>query len=297
GLRYIIIGDLHGNFSAFDKIIKSLIKSKILNEKLIISKNYKLIGLGDYIDRGEKSLEVILTLMLLKILNPEQVILLRGNHEDQSIFDYYGFGSELIKKLDNTGKDFSDNFDKFFKFLPCGYFIKIAEDKFFQFNHAGFTTFKLEENFLASNKKFFKFNNMKWNQFLWNDLEIFKELYIRLSSRGRGYVWSHTSALNEMSKFNILAKFGGHQHALPKDGIEDSEKSDGFICLVKNKEKTKPYIYNLMSGSICFNESYNIAYFPSYLELHIDEKGWDVFGYVQRSLSEGFEKVDIKTVY
>lgn len=57
---------------------------------------------GDFVDRGAHQLEAIGVLLALKVLYPEQVWLIRGNHEDRSMNERYGFREECDRKL---GKD------------------------------------------------------------------------------------------------------------------------------------------------------------------------------------------------
>jgi len=76
----IVVGDLHGD-------LKSL--EHILNESSFIEKASKkeeihIIFLGDYGDRGFRSPEVYFIVLSLKLLFPERVILLQGNHEGPS---------------------------------------------------------------------------------------------------------------------------------------------------------------------------------------------------------------------
>ena len=62
--------------------------------KNYIKKKKKLIFLGDYVDRGPHSIETITLLFLLKLKNPENIYLLRGNHETRKLTQNYGFFME-----------------------------------------------------------------------------------------------------------------------------------------------------------------------------------------------------------
>jgi protein phosphatase len=73
----LVIGDLHGDIESLLKILE---KSKFLN-RMQRNKDATLIFLGDYGDRGAHSTELYYTVLRLKLVFPEQVILLRGNHE------------------------------------------------------------------------------------------------------------------------------------------------------------------------------------------------------------------------
>jgi hypothetical protein len=72
---FYIIGDLHGDKNAFVAFFEKI--QFLKNHK----KDIKLIFLGDYIDRGLFGLNILTSLIFLKINFNEQIFLLRGNHE------------------------------------------------------------------------------------------------------------------------------------------------------------------------------------------------------------------------
>ncbi len=73
--RLFAIGDIHGEFGKLNEIIYKLeVDGMDLAED-------KLIFLGDYVDRGPHSLQVLKTINDLFEAHPKNVVLLAGNHE------------------------------------------------------------------------------------------------------------------------------------------------------------------------------------------------------------------------
>jgi diadenosine tetraphosphatase ApaH/serine/threonine PP2A family protein phosphatase len=73
----LVIGDLHGDLES----LVSILKSSGFTQKMTKRKDATLTFLGDYGDRGAHSAEVYYTVLTLKLAFPEQIVLLRGNHE------------------------------------------------------------------------------------------------------------------------------------------------------------------------------------------------------------------------
>jgi len=57
--------------------------------------------LGDYVDRGIYSIEVLILLFAFKIAYPKRVNVLRGNHESRAMTSYFTFRRECIEKYDD----------------------------------------------------------------------------------------------------------------------------------------------------------------------------------------------------
>ena len=58
----------------------------------------KMIFLGDYVDRGMYSVEVLIFLYALKLNYPKSIVMLRGNHECRKMTSYYTFRDEVLEK-------------------------------------------------------------------------------------------------------------------------------------------------------------------------------------------------------
>lgn len=105
GAQVILLGDLHGDIHSLVTCIDHLRAKKLIDNDLALADNVYLVFLGDYVDRGFYGVEVLALMMSLYSKNPERVISLRGNHEDELINKEYGFEQELIGKF---GRDASD---------------------------------------------------------------------------------------------------------------------------------------------------------------------------------------------
>ena len=113
-----VFGDIHGQYQDLMRFF-DLFSAPIQGPGGDID-GLDYIFLGDYVDRGTHSLETICLLMALKIKFPNQIHLLRGNHEDRWINSVFGFQTELCERL----RDDIDNpaiftkFNDFFDYLP-----------------------------------------------------------------------------------------------------------------------------------------------------------------------------------
>ena len=101
-----ICGDSHGQL--YDTLYMLQLSPPIPETKYLF--------LGDYVDRGAFSLELISLLLAYKVKFPDSIYLLRGNHETLCVNSEYGFINEMKSKYKNDV--LFKKFNELFKYLP-----------------------------------------------------------------------------------------------------------------------------------------------------------------------------------
>ncbi|CAA2969329.1 serine threonine- phosphatase BSL3 [Olea europaea subsp. europaea] len=116
-----IFGDLHGQFGDLMRLFDEYGSPSTAGDIAYID----YLFLGDYVDRGQHSLETITLLLALKVEHLHQVHLIRGNHEAADINALFGFRIECIERMgERDGIWTWHRINRLFNWLPLAALIE-----------------------------------------------------------------------------------------------------------------------------------------------------------------------------
>lgn len=198
-----VVGDIHGQF--YDLI-------KLLDLAGEVSTN-KYLFLGDYVDRGSFSIEVLMILYTLKLNFPQNIFMIRGNHECRQMTTFFNFRSECLAKYDLEVYESACNT---FDVLPLACII----NKKFIAIHGGISPELVTLDDLTRVNRFNEpprqglFCDLLWADPIANDTGSSPEKYKSNEVRGCSYFFNSTAVNTFLKRNKLLTVIRAHEAQL-----------------------------------------------------------------------------------
>ncbi|EAX90897.1 Ser/Thr protein phosphatase, putative [Trichomonas vaginalis G3] len=199
----LIVGDLHGHLLDLLRIIS----------KHGLPPKTRYLFLGDIVDRGEFSLETLTLVFTLKILFPENVFIIRGNHEFPEMFETNGFSNEIYNTY-GENKTLIEKLSNCFGYIPVA---AIIDNKYLCIHGGIGQETESIEQIERLPRPIINFTNDLLNELVWSDPAPGIPLFMP-SARGVGYLFGQKAAQSFLQKNNIELIIRGHQVTF--EGIE-----------------------------------------------------------------------------
>lgn len=222
-----VCGDIHGQFYDLLKLFS------VGGDPS--TRNY--LFLGDYVDRGDFSLECVILLSCYKVLYPETFYMLRGNHESRHLTDHFTFKSEVLAKYhdEEMYEIIMDVFDA----LPL---VAIMDNQFFC-THAGISPDIETLDDIIKIDRFDEIPNSGiFCDLVWSDpTEDFntakKVTFLPNKTRGVSYSYGYSGVKEFLQKTGLLAIIRAHEC-----------QKNGYRMYKKGKESQFPVVISIFSA-------------------------------------------------
>ncbi|KAF4033620.1 Calcineurin-like phosphoesterase [Phytophthora infestans] len=247
---YTLVGDLHGQFQDLLELFRVHGSPAVDNPFLF---------LGDYVDRGVSSCEIILLLLAFKVAFPDSVHLLRGNHECRSLSTFYGFRAECLKKY---GPVLYNRMIKCFESMPLAARLETAHGTFLAV-HGGLSP---DIQFVGDiNGQVNRFMEPEPNgalcDLLWSDPakgEAQEQEWAPNGMRGCSFTFNERACREFLKRNNLLAivrahelEENGYKEHFRHEGDRTEEDEDGKLAL--------PAVVTVFSAPEYCNTNHNVG--------------------------------------
>lgn len=192
----IIVGDLHGHILDLFRILK----------KFGLPPNQTYVFLGDIIDRGEFSLETITLIFTMKVLYPQNTIVVRGNHEFKELCQTCGFVCELAQVYKST-EALEKCFYDAFSYIPLA---ALIHEKILCIHGGIGPTVKTIRDIQMIQRPLLSFSYEPAGSLLWSDPTTKVDEFVE-SDRGTGYKYGQTALFNFIANNNLDIIVRGHE--------------------------------------------------------------------------------------
>uniref|UniRef100_A0A913HU59 Serine/threonine-protein phosphatase n=1 Tax=Strongyloides stercoralis TaxID=6248 RepID=A0A913HU59_STRER len=261
---FLILSDIHG---CFEVLIHNFYYYHCLPKK-------KIILLGDYVDKGADDAFICLLLFLCKIVWPDKIFLLKGNHEIRDMNRQKDFPDNCEILLGDKSTFYMFNF--VFERMPIA---AIWNNKVY-LAHGGISQWITCREDITNIKKPLKLNRSLKSRLLITDIlwsDPYRKSYrtkdefcryFSVSKRGCGFVYSKEGLEGIMKCLNVSIVIRGHQTS--REGFVEEYKN---ICYTIH---SKPRCKNDSFGSSCLlslDNNGNVTIKPLKYKLSMNKSG------------------------
>uniref|UniRef100_A0A8R1Z2T2 Serine/threonine-protein phosphatase n=1 Tax=Pristionchus pacificus TaxID=54126 RepID=A0A8R1Z2T2_PRIPA len=212
-----IVGDIHGQLHDLYRVFRAHGTNKG-KQSIEGFESSKFLFLGDYVDRGRQSLEVVMALFTLKILYPDNFFLLRGNHEFITVNITNGFSKEMRQRYDKeTAEALFYQINDAFNYLSIA---AIVGNSYFCV-HAGISPMGFTRNQLRGLTKPFIFadEDILVNDMVWADPAVGLRGTVFNTERRTSIFFGMDALVTALTSVDCVALFRGHD--MMKDGFDN----------------------------------------------------------------------------
>ncbi|MHC1636387.1 MAG: metallophosphoesterase family protein [Candidatus Methanospirareceae archaeon] len=202
--RVIVVGDIHGDLESLIHILKDVNVTNMGSEE-------RIVFLGDYGDRGAKSVEVYYILLKLKVLLGERVIMLRGNHEGPPDIPVVPHDLPLFikRKYKRKAKEIYEGIKRLWELLP---FSAIIEGKYLMLHGGLPANVRSIEDIAYAHRSHPSLTNFE--EILWSDPLDGEGYFYSARGAGRMFGWDVTDKV--FSYIGVKTLIRSHE---PCDGV------------------------------------------------------------------------------
>ena len=198
----VIVGDLHGQLLDLFRIL----------QRHGFPPTTKYLFLGDFVDRGQFSLETIVLVIVMKCLWPSNITIIRGNHEFEGMYQNGGFGVELNACYNNP--IINKMFTAMFSFIP---YAAVVDGRALCVHGGIGPSFKSLKDLEGVKRPITDFSIGSVSNAFWSDPNEFVEMY-QWSTRGTGFLFGPKALRQFLNNEGLEILIRGHQCV--RDGVE-----------------------------------------------------------------------------
>ncbi|KAG5484417.1 hypothetical protein LSCM4_07984 [Leishmania orientalis] len=214
----VVVGDIHGQFQdLYTSVLCQQYDRRRCNTD---GRDRRFLFMGDYVDRGPHSLEVVLLLLALKVEYPTLVYLTRGNHEEEKTSRVYGFLTEVTASLGAAaGAAVWSAVNRVFLDLPLAAVVQTLHMRFFV-THGGLSPgLEKVDEICALDRRNYSCGNITAAEddiitgLLWSDPTSDVDTYKR-NPRGCGFLFGPAASESFCTRNNLDFICRAHQVAM-----------------------------------------------------------------------------------